>query len=265
MAPRIFSFKNAFFLALAIFAAGIAPVFAQDEILKTGNSDSTSELPTVNVQAGLALEVGLPRNEFRENITNPGFGIGGYFAVAPHEAPIAYGLEFNYLMYGHETKSVPFNGSSVGRVNVDLQTTNSIASGHLFLRLQPQKGMLRPYLDMLGGFNYLSTNSTIEDERTQEDIAGSINFQDAAFSYGAGAGVMFELSRGEFGEDEKGVKHFGSTLLDFRVRYMRGGEAEYLREGSIKEDPNDASKVIYDVHKSRTDLLRFQIGVAISL
>lgn len=259
------SFKSAFFLALAIFSCGIAPVFSQDSPLKNEDSLQTNSGNNVGVQAGLAFDLGLPRNEFRENITNPGFGIGGHIAVAPHTAPIMYGLEFNYMMYGNENQSVPFNNSSAGRVNVDLQTTNSIVTGHILTRLQPKAGMLRPYIDALAGFNYLSTNSSIKDQRTNEEIAGSINFQDAAFSYGAGVGVMFELSRGEFGDDENGITHFGSTLLDFRIRYMRGGEAEYLREGSIKEDPNDASKVIYDVYKSRTDMLTFQIGIAISL
>ncbi|HYF02790.1 MAG TPA: hypothetical protein VEC36_05395 [Patescibacteria group bacterium] len=260
------SFRKQFFLALALFACGIVPVFAQESLLKNDDTVlSDSESPTVGVQAGLALELGLPRNEFRENINNPGFGIGGHIAVAPHAAPIMYGVEFNYLMYGYENESVPFNNSSVGRVNVDLETTNSIVTGHFLMRLQPKTGMLRPYIDALAGFNYLSTSSSIEDDLTNHPIAQSINFQDGAFSYGGGAGVMFELTRGEIGEDEKGNQQFGSTLLDFRVRYMRGGEAEYLRKGSIKEDPNDPAKAIYDVYTSRTDMLTFQIGVAISL
>jgi len=43
------------------------------------------------------------------------------------------------------------------------------------------------------------------------------------------------------------------------MRYIIGGEAEYLKEGSITfEDLN----VYYDVSKSKTDLMTAHIGLA---
>lgn len=259
------SLKISTLLAITLFSFSITPVFSQNEIFKNDDSVQTASQNEVGFQAGIALELGLPHKEFHKNITNPGYGIGLHFAVAPHAAPIMYGVEANYMMYGYENQSIPFNGSSAGRVNVDLQTTNGIFSGHFFTRLQPKSGIFRPYVDALVGFNYFNTQSSIQNEITNEDIVSSINFDDAAFSYGGGLGVMFEISRGELFKSEKKAGQFGSTLLDFRVRYMRGEEADYLRKGSIQEDPTDASKVTYDVFKSRTDMLTFHVGVAVSL
>jgi hypothetical protein len=42
------------------------------------------------------------------------------------------------------------------------------------------------------------------------------------------------------------------------VRYLRGGRAEYLRKGSIREVNGS---VVYDVFSSRTDVLAVQAGV----
>jgi hypothetical protein len=47
------------------------------------------------------------------------------------------------------------------------------------------------------------------------------------------------------------------TFIDLRVRYIFGGRAEYLTEGSILVDDQE---VTYLVYESRTDLLTFQIG-----
>ncbi|MES2765873.1 MAG: hypothetical protein V4642_08400 [Bacteroidota bacterium] len=261
------TFKNAALLAAFLFFCTVVISMAQTSEPTVTNDDPivTDFGARQGLQAGLGLILGLPRNEFRDNVTNPGFGIGGHIGYAPNKMPLMFGVEFDYMAYGMETTKVPFNESTTGRVNVDLQTTNSIVSGHLFSRLQPATGLLRPYVDALVGFNYLNTSSSVNDEYSDQSIASSINFQDGAFSYGAGAGVMFKILDGNLGEDQMGETHFGTTLLDFRVRYMKGGEAEYLKRGSIKEDPNDKTKVTYDVYKSRTDMLTFRLGVAISL
>ena len=46
-------------------------------------------------------------------------------------------------------------------------------------------------------------------------------------------------------------------FIDLRARYIFGGKAEYLTEGSILVEDQE---VTYLVYESRTDLLTFQIG-----
>ncbi|MEO1512241.1 MAG: hypothetical protein AAFU70_09225, partial [Planctomycetota bacterium] len=50
----------------------------------------------------------------------------------------------------------------------------------------------------------------------------------------------------------------GSLLLDLRVRYLLGGEAEYLQDDDFNPD---GSIDFSEVDRSRTDLLIPQIGV----
>lgn len=98
-------------------------------------------------------------------------------------------------------------------------------------------------------------------------IASTTNFDDLTLSRGVGAGFMISIV--SFEKHTKVSNSFmkatgGSQkaevelLLDFKIRYLYGGEAEYLKEGSITRENGD---VIYDVRRSDTDLLLFQLGV----
>lgn len=70
---------------------------------------------------------------------------------------------------------------------------------------------------------------------------------------GAGSG---EDEGGKVGKGEPVIESIG-VFLD--VRYIRGGEAEYLREGSIEIDDG---RVHYDVRHSRTDIVIVRIGLS---
>ena len=49
--------------------------------------------------------------------------------------------------------------------------------------------------------------------------------------------------------------------IDMAVRYLKGGRAEYLKEGSIRIE---GDQVLYDVSQSTTDLITGYIGVSFS-
>ncbi len=205
--------------------------------------------------------LGFPQGEFSDNVDNIGFGLGGFFGVAPSSGPIIVGAEFGFLIYGNESRKEPFS-TTIPDVTVDVETSNNIVLGHLFLRLQSPVGKVRPYVEGLVGFNYLFTRTTIKNESlTDDEIASSTNFDDVTMSYGTGGGVMIRVYDGRNKRRAEGRKQIDGVLIDFRIRYFSGGEAEYLKEGSIRR-PN--SQVEYDVEKSRTDLLTFQLGVVLS-
>lgn len=103
---------------------------------------------------------------------------------------------------------------------------------------------------------FTETKVSDEDDFGEEPIASSLNHQDVAFSYGAGGGVMFLVHQ----KREEGSKLM-EVLIDFRVRYSFGGEATYLKRGSITREDGTA---IIDPLRSRTDLLTYQLGVVFS-
>ena len=209
-------------------------------------------------QAGGSLTLGFPQNEFADNVDNVGFGFTGQFLFSFPQSPLSVGASVNFLIYGSETREEPFSTTIPG-VFVDVTTTNNIILAHLLLRLQPPRGMIRPYLDGLFGFNYLWTSTRIEDQGDFEEIASSTNFDDITFGWGGGTGFSIRV----FQREESSAYYDGpdAVYIDVGMRYLRGGEAEYLQEGSIEQSNGD---VIYDVDKSITDIMTFHLGATIA-
>ncbi len=213
-------------------------------------------------QGGIDFILTFPQEEFRENTDDVGYGLGLDLGYVIPDMPIVAGLSAGFATYGSQTFNVPFS-STVQLVNVDLTTSNNLALGHLFLRVQPQNGVFRPYFEGLMGFHYLWTESKVEDERFEDsEIAGSTNLSDFAFSYGAGGGVMFRVYRGETEQPGQGIE----VLVDIKARYLYGGEAKYFSEDSITEDANGAPVLREEnALQSETDMLNFGIGVVVRI
>ncbi len=207
-------------------------------------------------QGGLHFLLGVPQKEFRTNIDRNGYGLSGQIGFAPHAAPFMVGLEVGYMNYGSEERQEPFS-TTIPDVTVDVNTNNNIVLAHALLRLQPNTGFFRPYAEGLVGLHYLFTTTEIRNRgNVGEEVASSTNFDDVAFSYGGGGGMMFRVHQA--GQDDgSGIKE---VLIDLRVRYVIGGEAEYLREGSIRRENG---RVSYDIQRSETTLMTFQIGAVV--
>lgn len=204
-----------------------------------------------NFQGGVNLLLGFPQGDFKDEIDKTGVGIGGEFLYSPGNSIFGIGASFGFMVYGHESYSVPF--PDVPLVKLDVTTDNNIILGHLLFRVQPKKGPIRPYGEGLIGLNYFFTETNIKGENEDQKIASSTNLDDAVFSYGAGGGVMVNL----YSADPSRGKLW-RLMIDLRLRYLIGGEAEYLKEGSITVVENEA---VYDISKSKTDILTAQIGL----
>lgn len=204
-------------------------------------------------QAGIDFLLGSPQQEFRRNVDRLGGGATLNAGYAPEGTPVMLGLEFGFMNYGSSERREPFS-TTIPDVYVRVNTTNNFILGHAFLRIQPNVGVVRPYLQGMAGFNYLFTETKIQNENNAgQEVAGSTNISDGTFSYGGGAGIMFLV----YQPDDNSVS---DVFVDLGVRYVFGGEAEYLKEGSIH---SVNGRAVYDVLKSDTDLLEFQLGVSV--
>ncbi len=212
-----------------------------------------------HLQGGINFSMGFPQGDFERNVDNTGFGLGLDFIFTPAQSPIGFGANFGFLVYGSESREEPLS-PYIPEVRVNVETSNSIVQGYFLGRMQPQVGTVRPYLDGLLGFNYFFTQTQINNQGGyDEEIASTTNFDDFAFSYGAGAGVMFQVYDGSM-KIQPGQRGLYRIFIDLKTRYLFGGEAEYLKEGSIIRE-ND--RVVYQVSHSETNLLTVQIGVAV--
>ena len=123
--------------------------------------------------------------------------------------------------------------------------------GHLLVRLQPVKEGIRPYVDGLIGVTYLWTETGIYS-RDMSRVTSSVNFDDSALSFGAGAGVMIPLLR----------KPTFGLLFDAGARILFGGRADYLPKGGLARENGD---VVANYVTSRTDLVTARIGIALEI
>jgi Outer membrane protein beta-barrel domain len=223
-------------------------------------------------EGNISFLLGLPQGEFADQVERNGYGIAGHGIYSFGGGPVGIGASIGYLVYGSETRQEPFS-PSIPEVTVDVTTTNSILQGHLMMRVHRRTGRLRPYGDALLGFQYLGTETSIRDEDSPgEDIASSTNFDDTTVSYGLGGGlkILLYAPSSEPDEDEEayegeeaGEKEnpLRGVFLDLGVRWLQGGQAQYLKEGSIRRE---GETLEYDVSESTTDLLTVHIGASLT-
>lgn len=218
-------------------------------------------LPFKNLEKCFAQEVGInftlgfPMGEFRDNVKRTGFGISGEFLLLTPtvQNPFSIGLNFGYLNYGSESRTEPFS-LTIPDVFVDVNRTNNIVNFHVLFQLAFPTGIVRPYAEALFGGSYIFTETSIKSRGTEE-VATSTNFDDFAWSYGAGGGFLIQVYSSGNPED-----NVNAVFIDLKARYLYGSEAEYLKEGSVLIDNG---KVIYNTSKSKTDLLTAHIGAIV--
>ena len=205
-------------------------------------------------QAGLNFNLGFPRAEFKENLESRAYGGEGYFMYRLPHTPVYVGLSAGLLVYGSEAWTEEFS-PNFPEILVDVRTRNYILQAHIVLRVQPG-GDFRPYVEGLYGINHLWTATSLHDADSwgEEEFARAVNFSDTTTSYGAGAGIQFTLL--------KALRSNGARVFaieaELGARYLAGGRAEYLREGSIIRENGE---VTYDVLESSTPLISARAGV----
>jgi len=214
-----------------------------------------------NFSVDLRIGAGLPQGEFKDNVENNGFGFTGDFLYHLSGSPLRIGGSLSYVIYGSDTRKEPFS-YTIDDVFVDVTTTNSILLGNIIFRIQTKSAPVMPYGEGLFGFSLLTTDTRIENENLGEEIASSNNLSDITFNYGGGAGLKIRVYQNK-NNDRRNISDNGisSAYIDLNFRYLRGGEAEYLKKGSIR---HENGKTIYDKKKSTTDINIITAGVTLS-
>ena len=208
-------------------------------------------------QAGINFSLAFPVGEFGEQVDNIGFGLSGEFMILSPKprSPFGFGLNLGYYIYGMESRKEPWS-LTIPDVFLDVDRTNNLLNFHVVFELGLPTGKIRPYLQGLFGGEYLFTQTSVSGENGQETIANTTNYDDWAWSYGAGGGICILLSGDPVTED-------GAIYLDLKGRYLFGSEAEYLKEGDVMIDENN--RVVYTPSKSKTDMLTVHLGIRAAL
>ena len=198
-------------------------------------------------EAGAEFTTFVPQGEFKDNISNNGYGGGGNFLFGLWRSPFLAGIDVGFVNYGSVGRSVPL-APTIPEVRVDVFTDNNIVLTHFLLRAKPRHGTVQPYGDVLIGLKYLYTSTTVRGDSENDPIASDTNLSDTALSYGVGGGLQVSVAKFSGAE----------LMIDGGARYLWGSHANYLRKGSITEINGVP---VFDVLSSRTDALTLRIGV----
>jgi hypothetical protein len=199
--------------------------------------------PALAGDGGGALVLGAPRGALAEEADVAG-GLAGHALFGTRSRALALRVDGSWLLYGSETVRVPV-ARTAGRIVREVTTDNWVAQLGLGPQLVLPVGGVRPYVHAFVGASYLSTTS----QRRDPDgfvSAASTNFDDTAFSYGGGGGLLVPL-RGR------------GLSLDLGVRYVRTGSVRFLGEGDLGPD---AASVRAPPHRGRANVLEFRVGLA---
>jgi hypothetical protein len=188
-----------------------------------------------------------PKGEFAGNVGKGfGFNLNGLFKI-DYKGYLSLRADGGALQYGRERKDVSFFGVT-GRVDLQLETTNSIAWGSIGPQLMIPDGPFRPYANAAVAFTNFSTSSNLNDSFGQS-LASNQNQSDASHAWIFGGG--FQIPVGATG------------AIDLGARYYYGGRATYLTRGDIIDNPDGS--ITITPRSSKTDMVLWQLGFSLAI
>lgn len=207
-------------------------------------------LVSINAQTfGGSLQLAYPHGEFKENVDRMayGFQLQGTIWSPNKLRPVTLGLTGGFITYGEEKTRRPLS-TTIPDVTVDVSRSNNIANLGLLLMISPFQGTWRPYLEGIVGGAYMYTSSEVSSQFNNNSVFEDVNKDDLTWNAGVGGGFLIKVSK----------DNDNDIYLDIKTRYLWGGTAEYLKEGSVQIVNGQA---LYDVKKSKTNMWNLHIGV----
>lgn len=192
-----------------------------------------------------------PKGDFA-NYVDQGFGFnaGAMLRIDP-AGMFGVRAEVGGLQYGRERVAVAFSPFT-GRVTADIVTSNTIG----WIALGPQftfpTGPVRPYANAAFAVTNFRTTSSIEDRETSETFATTENASDFASAVVFGGGVYVPIGG-----------PLSTVMLTLGGKYYYGGQATYLPEGGIQDNPDGT--VTLNPARTKTDFVVWQLGVSVGI
>ncbi len=200
------------------------------------------------VSAGLSLNVTDPRGEF-DQTTGVGFGLSGNVLFRLDENSILnLRADLAFQNYGNVRQRVPLSPNLGNLIQVDLNTSNNIATFLVGPQLLGPTGAFTPYASALGGFSAFWTSSSVEGTNEERPFASTTNSSDFAWAYGGAAGAYIRVSSGS-----------RPLRLDVGARYLRHDDVTYLTADEVR-DAFEQQRTVRPL-RSRVDYFTYYVGV----
>ncbi len=220
--------------------------------LLTGLAESASaqreEPLTGPVTAGVAFNVTQPRGAFAET-TNLGWGLSGnvLFRLDPSSI-LNVRADLAFTNYGNVRQRVPLSSTVGNLIQVDLNTTNNIATFVVGPQLLGPTGAFTPYASALAGFSAFWTTSSVEGSNNNQSFASTTNSSDFSWAYGGAAGAYLRVSDGA-----------RPIRLDLGVRYLRHDDVTYLTADEVRASTQEQRNP--RPIRSRVDFYTYFVGI----
>ena len=182
-----------------------------------------------------------------------GFGAQLY-GTLPIEASrhLRLRADAGFLIYGNEHQRVCFGGGVGCRIELDMNTTNSIVYGGLGPELVLATGAFEPYVHASFGFSWFGTTTSLDGSSDTEDFAHTTNYSDGMLAWRGGGGVRVRVSRGRV-----------PVAIDLGVERHQNGVARFLTKGDIVDNPDGSITVL--PNESEANLVTFRMGVTLGI
>lgn len=205
----------------------------------------------------LNAQVGIPLDDFRDNLPKTGFGGGGYvlFQIT-RKMPLYAGIDLAGMVYDRESKKYSINVGGFTE-KYTLKTNNSIFLGHAMLRFSPIVDFpVKPYIDgMIGTKNLFTRTRLIDDDDFEEEDSNSeVERGDWALSYGLALGVRLQVFR-----------KAPEITIDLRCAYLPGANATYLVRKTGDSGPYELPIDAFEEKSSATNLLIPSLGITFNM
>lgn len=208
-----------------------------------GNNSGFWENRSSTLSGG--LEFGIPLGEFNFTWGNTTAGLSANIAIPMRTLPLEFGYDFAWGRMGSESSADQAQGNLLApRSGRSVEVRSNIFGHHGLVRLNPLRGKLRPYGEVLLGARHFVTRSTVTTPNGE-----STDERDGAWttSYGWAAGAMYGLGR--------------QFYVEGRVERLFSGRVNYVDPATIQIAADGT--VTYEKLSSRTDALQIQLGVGL--
>jgi hypothetical protein len=240
------------------------PLFSQSDSLTVAPSSeifNNEDETRSEYRVAVDLDIGLsfPTGEFKDFYSKDVMGGAGLAVLFPmgKKIPLDIGIGLGYDAMSRSEDVYEYYAPGVGDYDIHSKVSGTMISSHLMARLYPLKFTnfpIQPYIEGLAGgrmfvveqelSTYVYTLDSDLPSETNRKTTGS-------WSYGFGGGVKVMIRRNE------------KIFLNFKATQIYGTSTEYMDPSSVVLYDDGTSG--YNVFKSRTDILRFSLGIHIMI
>ncbi|MCB0400687.1 MAG: hypothetical protein KDD41_01250 [Flavobacteriales bacterium] len=241
------------------------PLFAQLDSLSVAPdnqqifTDDNERLLEPKVTFDFDIRAAFTSGEFKTFYPKPGMGGMGLTVLFPlgKRFPLDLGVDLGYYFMSQSQETFNYYTPGLGDYDVESRVSGGMFTMHAVGRVYPFKTVklpIQPYVEGLAGFRVFSANQKLETYVYATDeylpVEKDYNYY-GAWSYGFGAGVKVMLSKNEL------------LYLNLKVDQIYGTATKNMDPSTV--ELYDDGTYTYSEFTSRTDILRFALGIHIMI